>query len=244
MTLAFFTQTQPCSGQFRINGPAAQQDQIQLAATRWSTALASAAVQGIPSFTWASNPANANVLVVVSVPTTGPVCGLTTVSLSGPDTTVTINMNASSTCSNSDDLVEILIHEMGHMIGFVGQSSHGLGQLGYSSHCASFLPPAGEGVNGQICQHDVEYIWAAYNQRPDPVDALKFWNRHVVTGIDAEPGPLVVRVGDSLHITGGSNLLFSRGLITSAPLGGAAVSWSRVTGHAPSRRLVGSRDCQ
>lgn len=87
------------------------------------------------------------------------------------------------------------------MIGFQGQSSHTLGQPGYSDHCASFLPPPGTGVNGQVCQHEIEYIYQAYNQREGGFSQTAFWDHPVVTGVQTTPFKIDIDQGEAILFT-------------------------------------------
>jgi hypothetical protein len=237
-SLTNFEAAFPCYGAFRIHG---DQDSaiINGAMDKWSDALGSEATQGVPQFTWKNNYSSANVKIrFLTTTTTNKVCGdVFPYGSIGDRDSVVINIKLESTCTNPDFLSRLLVHEMGHMLGFKGTGSHTLGDPGYSDHCASYLPASG--VNDEICQHDIEYIYLAYSQRQGGYDPNNFWDRHVVTGIDTESGPVSVRVDETYQIQGGTNLLFNLGQPGPTPLGQTTVSWTVTTGKASVNATTG-----
>jgi hypothetical protein len=120
--LDFFIPTLACSGLFRIHGQYDTVD-IKSAINEWSEALSSSAVMGVPTISWTDNAGSANVSIIASGPTGSvKVCGQVIV-----DADSTVRVLIGGTCTNPDFLEDLLVHEFGHMIGFQGQSSHGLG---------------------------------------------------------------------------------------------------------------------
>jgi hypothetical protein len=129
--------------------------------------------------------------------------------------------SACNTYSNkSDDLQEVLVHEMGHALGF----DNDLHKAPSQSNCAMHLESIAPAINSTVCQHEVEWLLAGYNYRPDP--PANFWTRPLVTGIDGVPASQTIQQGSSFTITA-TALRFDRQLIqVTQPVGAATIEWA------------------
>jgi hypothetical protein len=120
----------------------------------------------------------------------------------------------------------VLQHELAHAIGF---DEHAYtGQEGVSIQCVFSIQKEGENkdhVWSNFCQHEIEYIYAAYGQRQGNFDEENFWSKPIVTGLITDPGTIVVDQGASLSVD--ADFLQFRGTETPpATVVGTNLFWS------------------
>jgi hypothetical protein len=218
---------------------------IDAALDEWKSAFASTGV-ALPQFVLRpSSDATAQVSVKVwgSSPT---YCGFSPNGTGQIDLRAATSAQCSTVLAHHDDITTTLVHELTHVLGFVGGGGEKLGVSPYSDQCTTYLPanpddPDDRHINGLVCQHDLEYILGGYGYRSAELPA-NFWSRHIVTGVALTPASLTLVVNDSAQLVAG-NLLFARsGSMNSAPRGAVQVARSAVdqdVAQVSADRVVG-----
>jgi hypothetical protein len=103
------------------------------------------------------------------------------------------------------EFLPVLLTESTHIIGF-GDYWEKAVVTGVTDHCAGRTTGSSTPyVNTSVCQHEVEYVYYAYNMRSTEPNEHK----HIVTGVDGLPNDLQLYVGDTLTAKV-TNLLLNR----------------------------------
>lgn len=159
-------------------------------------------------------------------------CGATSTNgTGGGRITLTTRNPSQGHCNTnwSTDLGKVLVHEFGHLLGYTG-GSHKFGAEA-ATGCAHYLPDD-HTINGTVCQHEVEYLYAEYGYRAAPTDP-NFWSIPIITGIDALPNPLTVPYAGSAQILYGNFLFANQPTFQSSqPMNGAPVQWTSLDSRA------------
>lgn len=192
---------------------------IQSALAVWNMALVdSGQAPGGPRFAYAP-PGGVRDVSVLLTTSGAAYCGAT------PSNSL-IQIRTSNCPTNSSNLTNTLVHELGHALGF-DSGEHGGHLAGVSSHCAMHLTSI-SGINGSVCQHEVEKVYAAYGIVPlGGVQVADFYARHVVTGLSVSPSSLTLTVGQAAGLTA-SLMLLARAYpgFGSLPVGSVSLAWS------------------
>ncbi|MEP7325056.1 MAG: Ig-like domain-containing protein [Gemmatimonadota bacterium] len=117
------------------------------------------------------------------------------------------------------DFATALVHEFVHVLGF---KDGALEKQTSPTNCAIHLPDNGT-INGNVCQHELEFVYAVYGFRLAP--GTNFWSTPVVTGLTVSPLTVTVQV-DQTQTVVPSLFVFGRQMTGSAPLGSASVIWT------------------
>jgi hypothetical protein len=125
-----------------------------------------------------------------------------------------------TTCANHAATFQTtLIHELSHVLGYTSAT---LETQTSPTNCVIHLG-TGNHVNSSVCQHELEYIYAAYGYLS--INTTTFWGKPVVTGFVGLPNSMALVEGDS-QLVAATGLQFGRQLTGNQPLGSASVSWS------------------
>lgn len=204
-----------CGKSIKVYGPSQWQSAVMSAAQTWNDAFAYApGATGVPTIAWGGTSGDVQLIVTGS----GPLfCGGTD---SPPDFIVMTTDNGPSCPTNSADFATTLVHEFAHVLGIKD------GILESDSapvNCAIHLPSNGT-INGTLCQHEIELIYAGYGLRGGP--GPTFWSTPIVTGLSVSPASVSLQENQTLTVTA-TSLVFGRQLTPApAPLGGASVTWT------------------
>jgi hypothetical protein len=206
---------------------------IQEALGEWNSVLGMFAGAVVPRFSYTTSPTIGNI-VVIKEDSTAPGagwCGATNWVIGAPDTVRISKGPVCATFETNTDFGKVVRHELAHVLGYQIQAHNFSGSLGVSETCAVHLSPDGEGnvVFAPVCQHEVEYIYAAYSQRVGEFDQSNFWNRHIVTGINTV-GSFDVEQGETLTLAWDA-LTFAPGQLPSALPGPTEAGWMADLGN-------------
>lgn len=153
-------------------------------------------------------------------------CGATSIR-SDQTATITLTGKSEGYCLGhySENKQAVLVHEFGRLLGFTS-GSHEFGDLPTAGTCAHYLPPDDRSnINSTVCQHEVEFLYAAYGLRADPSEFAAFWTTPIITGFDAA-SPLPVPYQGSAQIAYSQYVFANQPTFAStAPMNGAAVEW-------------------
>jgi hypothetical protein len=218
--LANLTPIWGCNAEITVSGPAGRSVAIGLAMTEWNNALASDAVQGIPSFI--EHTQGTIDLEIVDDGNGLLWCGQVD-QISTDPIQLKITMTADTTaCTHEDGYKEVLIHEFAHVLGYDGVNAQKvLGVSEVSDHCAIHLEGV-TGVNDKVCQHEVEYVYQAYDQR---AGGSVNWGKDIVTGINMVSGPISIEEEETYQLTW-DTLIFNRGQTRFRLAGSTTTSWA------------------
>lgn len=185
------------------------------AVAAWDAALQATGQTFLPRFLPAEAPVAAT--TIVNGPNTGTeFCG--SVSPSKAFTVVNETDPACATNNNRGPLLDLLIHEMAHYVGWAGgfHTGHNNGIAGVSDHCTLALPSTG-GLNTTICHHNVEGVVAAYGLRTLS-NPSSFWSTpFVVSAVGADlPDTLSLYVDSTATLQPGAFLKERGGTLTGA----------------------------
>jgi hypothetical protein len=103
-----------------------------------------------------------------------------------------INM-ASGTCGAFRD---VFLHELSHVYGFHDEWEK-RGTVGFSNHCARFLPD-GKAQNTGVCQHEIESLHWHYGIRSGAEVSL---GKHVMTRLNGLPVAITMATGETRTLT-------------------------------------------
>jgi len=117
----------------------------------------------------------------------------------------------------ADDFQTVLIHEMTGVLGY----SDGI-ENKVPVNCVTYRV-AGAPINTSPCQHELEYIYAAYGYLT--INVNTFWSTPIVTGFVNLPTSVTLVQGDS-QVVMATGLHFARQLTPNAPLGSVSITWS------------------
>ncbi|MEO5798666.1 MAG: hypothetical protein ABIZ70_12505 [Gemmatimonadales bacterium] len=173
---------------------------INLAAAAWQPRLTPFANDGIPQFGLSASSGGGDVEVVVANSTGIKWCGSTDPISGGRKriTLTTINCNG-----NTDNRVNILRHEMAHVLGWTSGAHKPTGAAGHSDACMIVLPTDISHVNSSVCDHEIEGLLYRYSLRSD-IDETHFWDRDFVTGTTTNRDDRSITTNSSLQLTAGS----------------------------------------
>ncbi|MEO8295437.1 MAG: Ig-like domain-containing protein [Gemmatimonadota bacterium] len=209
----YFVKNWTCGKHILVYGPSQWQAAVQTAANVWNTALGDPAAGGVPSLVWGGTT-NGDTQILLSG--SGSLwCGGT----NGPPTFILMTAKVGSSCpTNAAIFSTALVHEFAHVMGF---KDGALEKQISPTNCAIHLPDNGT-INGNVCQHEVEYVYAVYGFRSAP--AANFWSTPVVTGLAVSPTSVSIQVGQAQTLVP-SLLVFARQMTPSAALGSTGVIW-------------------
>ncbi|MEP6590632.1 MAG: hypothetical protein ABJC19_05575, partial [Gemmatimonadota bacterium] len=176
---------------------------IVQAATAWQDRLGEFANQGIPQFYLSVASSGEDVEVVVEANSSGEKwCG-STAPIAGVRERITIT---TSNCNgNTDSRVNILRHEMAHVLGWTSQAHKPTGAAGHSDACMIVLPADISHVNSSVCDHEIEGLLYRYSLRSD-IDQSHFWDRDFGTGTSTNKADRSITTNATLQLTAGSFL--------------------------------------
>jgi len=168
------------------------------AVAAWRTKIAATGFAGLPTFMTTTNPGSASATATGASSGT-EFCG------SWLESSRTLQVYADGGCASFDNtasLPTLLLHEVGHAVGWIGSSVHkDLFVTGVSDHCVMHLPSDGS-MNPNICAHEIEGLLAGYGVTA--YDGEDFYDKEFVVGA-ASPfdSTLAMEVGDTVTLSPG-----------------------------------------
>jgi hypothetical protein len=191
--------------------------QIQGAVAAWQSRLSATGMSGLPFFTTTSVPGNAEATATGSV-SGSAFCG----NWSEANKLLTIYNDAGcSSYTNTASLPTLLLHEVGHAVGWTGSSVHkAIFVTGVSDHCVMQLPDDGS-MNPTICAHEVEGVLAGYGLTT--YDSENFYNVPFVVASAATLSPVSLEVNET-HGYAPGNWQLDRGGTVSGT--GTSYTWT------------------
>ena len=217
----------PCGTGITIAAPADMQSSAAQAAAVWNVAMGHGAT-GSPLSAFAPDfprfiptTGSSGKLIIVRKAGSGvPYCGETVAIHASVDT---IYISAGSACNTftnkSDDLAAVLVHEMGHVLGFDTDLHKAPSQSGCAIHLESIAPA----INSTVCQHELEWLLAGYNYRPSPPGS--FWTQPIATQILGIPATATIQQGSAITITATAFAFDRQNGPGNQPIGSAGIEW-------------------
>jgi hypothetical protein len=146
---------------------------------------------GLPQLGLASPGDSASAEIIIVGETSGSdFCGQAD-PISGGRWQITLKNTACASDANRGSMTEVLVHELGHALGWTGSAADQPGGTysllqGKSDHCSRVLPPdPPRDIPSMLCAHEIEAMAVAYGLR-EWFDADHWYTRKFVTG--AYPG--------------------------------------------------------
>jgi hypothetical protein len=182
------------------------------AVTAWRNRLSATGFSDLPTFRTTAVPSQAEATV------TGPHEGTEFCGTWNNGSRV-LTVYADAGCNNFDNtgpLHALLVHEVGHAVGWTGSGVHKLYfATAAADHCVMHLPSDGS-INTTICAHEIEGVLAAYGLVSH--DANSFFSTPFVVGANGlaplylqtgqvdtlSPGEWQLEVGSTVSGSGGS----------------------------------------
>ena len=216
-----------CGTAVTIGAPTELQTAAAQAAAIWNTAMGHGAngtpqsvfAPGLPRFVPTSG---ATGLLVIQWGSGGglPYCGGTEASSASVDVmTIERGSECDSYSNKSDDLVAVLVHEMGHSLGF----DNDLHKAPSQSNCAMHLESIAPAINSTVCQHELEWLLAGYNYRPSPPGS--FWTQPIATRILGIPPTATIQQGSAITITATALAFDRQNGAGNQPIGSSGIEW-------------------
>jgi hypothetical protein len=177
-----------------VGAPVQHQSDVTSAVQQWNALLEPAAFLGAPRF---ASSVGATGDVVIEVFGTAPYCDR--VDLSTQPATIRLYNQNDPQCaaSNVGDFISVLKHGLGHVLGWTN-NVHTRGVAGISDNCIMYLGAQSRPVGGDVCLHDVEAVFRAYQGSTIPNEYFEW---RVAQKTDLRTQPLTLPRGAQFVLT-------------------------------------------